>query len=82
MTGHEFCWVLECPEQLGSLVRAPFAFAFYSPTELCRVHYSYWELAIPIMIVLIPLVMYRDVKNFVRYLMRREDSRRAVNQVR
>ncbi|KAF8203846.1 magnesium transporter [Pholiota molesta] len=41
---------------------------------------GYFVFAIPVMLVLIPLVMYRDVKNFVRYLLRREDSRRVARR--
>ncbi|KAF9486439.1 hypothetical protein BDN70DRAFT_869982 [Pholiota conissans] len=42
----------------------------------------FWKLAIPIMAVLIPMLMFGDIKSFIRYTMRRKEARQAVRQVR
>ena len=73
--GNEFCEHVVCSSKFGFLVSPSFFFVYFIQLTHLR---SFWKLAIPIMIVVIPIALMGDLMKLWHYMQKKTATRKAV----
>lgn len=96
LTGYFVCWVSSFRENTDIVYRGWILRVSGASTDVrifCMLwlflkiyadwfHCSFWEIALPAMAILIPLLMWRDIKSLARYLKRRAETRRVTGDLK